>query len=145
MISACQSDQKSQPEPTVPQTQSLQSNGIEIIQAWARPASAGANSAVYLRIFNGSNQADTLVSIDAGIATQAEVHESFEENGLSSMRSVNQLVIPADSSVSLAPGGYHIMLKQLNQQVAVGDSLSLQLNFAIAGARYGKAVVQLSN
>lgn len=143
-IIACQAEQK--PEHTLQsQPQVLQSNGIEIMKPWARPASAGANSAAYLHIFNGSNRADTLISSDANITAQAEIHESFEKNGLSSMRPVNRLVIPADSIVHLSPGGYHIMLKQLNRGIAVGDSLSLKLDFAHAGTRSVKAVIQLSN
>jgi len=40
---------------------------------------------------------------------------------------VSNLPLTAGKSVSLAPGGYHIMLFGLHQQVKAGDSVPLTL------------------
>ena len=43
------------------------------------------------------------------------------------------LNIPADSSVGLAPGGYHIMLTHLAHPLTKGDTVKTTLNFEHAG------------
>ncbi len=42
-------------------------------------------------------------------------------------------LIPAGRSVTLAPGGLHIMFMQLTQQLAEGSTVPLTLNFEAAG------------
>ena len=114
---------------------SLTSNSIEVSQSWARPASAGTNSAAYLHIFNGTDRPDTLLSVKADAAENAAVHESYREDGISSMLPARRLIIQPDSSLSLAPGVYHIMLMNLKKSMAESDSLNLQLSFSETGNR----------
>ena len=41
---------------------------------------------------------------------QIEIHSSFIEDGISTMRKIDSLKIPENSEVKLDPGGYHLML-----------------------------------
>ncbi len=43
------------------------------------------------------------------------------------------LEIPAGEEVSLEPGGYHVMLLELEQPIAEGDTIEVTLNFENAG------------
>lgn len=135
MMTGCQSESQTNRQTATPSQHSITSNGIEISQPWARPAPKGGNSAAYLKIFNGSNTADTLHSVDSDIAKTVQVHESFEKNGLTGMRPAGTIVILPDSSFSLSPGGFHIMLMELSRPISAGDSLNLQLTLARAGTR----------
>lgn len=135
IITGCHSESQTDRQAVTPSQHSITSNGIEISQPWARPAPKGGNSAVYMQIFNGSNTTDTLRSVDSNIAKNAQIHESFEKKGLTGMRPANDIIIAPDSSFSLSPGGFHVMLMEINQQVSTGDTLNLQLSFARAGTR----------
>lgn len=121
-----------------------QTDSLTISHGWARPAANSGNSAAYLNIFNGTTRSDTLISIAAGIAAKAEIHESYEEDGMAGMRPAGRLPIAADSTLHLAPGGFHIMLMKLNTDLVEGDSVSLQLTFTEAKIVEVKIPVMLS-
>lgn len=116
------------------QATDLPADGILIENARARPARANGVSAVYLNVLNGSSRADTLLSLSSPIAGLTEVHETYErEEGMMGMRPAETLVFPAKDAVALEPGGMHIMLMQLNKELAEGDTLELTLQLANEG------------
>ena len=51
-------------------------------------------------------------------------------DGVSRMRHVASLQVPAGGSVALAPGGLHLMLMQPRQSPALGDSVDIELELA---------------
>jgi copper(I)-binding protein len=118
--------------PTVHAVQSG-TDGVMVHDAWAR-ATAGnsASGAAYLTV-TGGGAADELVGVRASVATTAGVHESFTDNGVMKMRPVHSLSVPAGKTVTLAPGGYHIMLMGLKQPLTAGQSFPLTVTFAHAG------------
>lgn len=101
-----------------------------IKNTWARPASRGMTGGIYLSIYNGTSESDTLTGVSTDVAEHAEIHESFQkENGVSGMQPAGELPIDAGTRLELKPGGYHIMLMQLRRDLTVGDSISLTLHF----------------
>lgn len=64
------------------------------------------------------------------------------DNGMMKMQPVDRIVIPADGSVSLAPGGYHIMLVDLVEPLAVGSTIELTLTFEQSGDQVVTAAVR---
>lgn len=118
---------------------------IVIQNARARSASEGMMSAAYLTIVNGTSETDTLTGVSTDIASKAEVHESFQQgNGMAGMRPAGKLFIKPGSQLELKPGGYHIMLIQLKQDVAEGDTIDLALNFAKTGSLKVKIPVTMN-
>jgi copper(I)-binding protein len=110
------------------------SNGISIQDAWARPGFRGDNSAVYLTINNPTDQGDGLIGATTDIAGGTEIHLSkMDAAGTMTMERQDQVVIPAKDSVELAPGGLHIMLVILGEDLSVGDTFPLTLEFQRAG------------
>lgn len=108
--------------------------GMIVEEAWARPASEGRVSAAYFTIKNNSSIVDTLLSVSSDIAGLVEIHESFEqEGGMMGMRDAGSLEILAGQTVNLEPGGFHVMLIQLNKQLNEGDEFDLTLHFAQQG------------
>lgn len=106
--------------------------------AWARPGLAGGNSAIYLQLHNSGDVAERLVGAETRIAHSVELHEtSFElitdENGqlnqVMRMQEVGVIDVPARSTVELQPGGLHIMLIDLNDDLHEGDTVLLDLYF----------------
>ena len=135
----CSSDSNSQQE------EEVILGKIELSDAWARPAGKGQTSGVYLTIANGTATADTLMSISSDASSKAEIHESFEENGVSEMRPAGKQIIQPAKELQFQPGGLHIMLMKLTQNIAVGDSISVTLDFARVGKKQITVPVQIQN
>lgn len=124
------------------QTNPNRSDSLFIADAWVRPAAEGTNSAAYLTIYNPPSRADTLSSLSTEAASIAEIHKSYEKEGMTGMRPAGQLVIEPGGRLELEPGGFHVMLMQVKRPLLPGDSLLLRLNFTQAGTREVAAVVQ---
>lgn len=93
----------------------------------------GGMGAAYLVIEN-SGEADVLLTGSTDVAQVVEVHEVADNNGVMEMRPLeNGLEIPANGSVTLEPGGYHIMLIGLTQDLTAGMTFDLTLTFEKAG------------
>ena len=54
-----------------------------------------------------------LLSVSTPVAGVAEVHEMSMEGTTMRMRAVGSLELPAGQAVELKPGGYHVMLMDL--------------------------------
>lgn len=103
---------------------------VSIIDAWARPANLGDNGTIYLKINNPGPQTDSLLEVQTDVAAQAELHKSeMDDQGVMSMHHQNHIDIPPDSQVELAPGGLHVMLLDLKQDLHLGDMIQVTFKF----------------
>jgi periplasmic copper chaperone A len=69
-----------------------------------------------------------LVAVSTPVAGTAEVHEmKMDSAGVMKMGAVPALELPAGKAVELKPGGYHVMLIGLKQQLKAGDTVPLTL------------------
>jgi periplasmic copper chaperone A len=117
--------------------------GLQVSDAWARPSQAGANSAVYFVVENGQAQDDMLLSAESDAAQVVELHQSLvDDAGHMMMQHQEHIAIPAGQSVEFAPGGLHIMLIGLTDDLQPGESITLQLNFQSAGTVQVEAPVR---
>ncbi len=95
---------------------------------WARAtAPRQKEAAVYLQIT--SPNADTLQSIDSDDG-MAMLHKSVTHGGMSGMEDMDGVPLPAGKTVSLAPGGMHIMLMDIPHPLTAGGQVHLTLHFA---------------
>jgi len=107
---------------------------ISIENAWARPGFKGDNSAVYLTINNSTDQGDGLIGAVSDVTNLTEVHLSkMDIEGTMTMERQDLVGIPANKVVELSPGGLHVMLVDLIQDLNVGDTFQLILIFQRAG------------
>ena len=126
---------------------------ITVDQAWARPAPAMAGgmgqgmsdgmgqgmdaagtSAAYMLITNNGAEADRLTGASTLAAASAEIHEIVDDNGVMKMQPLaDGLEIPAGGTVELTPGGYHVMLLGLKDDLTEGETFDLILTFEKAG------------
>lgn len=108
--------------------------GITVTDAWARPsAMLDRAGAVYMVLHNGSGATDRLLSATTPAAEVVEIHETTMVDGMMGMAPVAAVEVPAGSAMELKPGGYHIMLIGLTEELNVGDTLELTLTFEQAG------------
>ena len=102
---------------------------FQIDHPWAR-ASAGAakNGAAYLTI-TGQGQRDRLTGVSTPAAATAELHESMSDMGTMKMRPLPGITLDPGKPVTLAPGGFHVMLMGLKAPLKAGDTFPLTLQF----------------
>jgi copper(I)-binding protein len=115
--------------------------GIHVDHVWSRAAMAGHEGAVYLTITDTGAQ-DTLTGVATPVATEAGLHQTIDDHGVMKMRPVASLPVEPGKPVTLAPGGYHIMLMGLKQALKQGDSFPVTLSFAKAGPVTATATVE---
>lgn len=109
------------------------SSGPTPQDVWSRPAAAGQTGVVYLKLTN-AGQADNLLSASSPVAEAVEIHQTMESQGMTMMKPVDKIPVPAGGSVELKPGGFHIMLVNVKQELKPGMTISVTLNFEKAGA-----------
>ena len=104
-----------------------------VSDAWAR-ASPGAvkNGAAFMTIMN-HGAADRLISAAAPVSAKTELHNHINDNGVMRMRKVPAIDIPAGETVTLKPGGLHVMFMGLKAPLQEGGSFPLALTFEKAG------------
>ena len=82
-----------------------------------------------------SSAGGKLVSASSPLAGVVEVHEMVMDGNVMKMRAVPSLELPAGKTVELKPGGYHVMLMDLKQELKTGDSVPLTLVIEGAGGK----------
>ena len=114
--------------------QEFKAGDIVIENPWARATPTGAEvGSGYLMIQNKGAAADRLTGGTADFAA-VEVHQMTSENGVSQMRELKDgLTIPAHGSVTLSPGGYHLMFTHLAHPLTKGESVKATFTFEHAG------------
>jgi len=94
------------------------------------PPSEAITSAIYMSIENTRNSDVTLVHAETNAAAVAELHQTVMEGEVAHMEPLpDGMLIPAGETVSLAPGGPHIMLMALPQHLRTGDEIAVSLTF----------------
>jgi hypothetical protein len=76
-----------------------------------------------------------LIEARSPVAGVVEIHEMAMENNVMRMRAVRSLALPAGRVVELKPGGYHVMLMDLKQQITDGEVVPVTLVVEAAGKR----------
>ena len=107
---------------------------LKVMDAWARPAYKGENSAVYFVIENGTDSHDALTGAGTDIASAAEAHLSMQnDQGVMTMSMQDSVQIMPGKNITFKPGGLHIMLINLNRDLKVSDLFTLTLRLENSG------------
>jgi periplasmic copper chaperone A len=105
-------------------------DGISVSDAYIRGLPPGQTvTAAFMTMNNPTDQACQLVGASSPIASSAEIHVHLHQNGTMSMRPVNAVELPAGEALSFKPGGYHLMLFGLQENLREGDEHSITLFF----------------
>jgi len=108
---------------------------IAVRQAWSRATPKAAKVAGgYLTIENRGVQPDRLLSASSGAAAKVEIHQMSMQDGIMTMRPREDgLAIAPEATVTLEPGGDHIMFIGLTAPFEEGQRVPVSLNFERAG------------
>lgn len=98
----------------------LVASDIEI----TRPVAGMDMSAGYLTLQNNTDAAIVVTRVQSPQYARVEIHETTIEDGISKMRALDSLTVPANGAARLERGGKHLMLMQARD---LKDSVTLQL------------------
>jgi copper(I)-binding protein len=89
--------------------------------------------AVYLTIKNDSSKPDVLLSATSDVASDTMLHHDVASGITETMEPAGPMTIGAGQTLVLQPGGYHLMLMNLNRHLAIGNKIQVKLDFKRAG------------
>jgi copper(I)-binding protein len=111
------------------------------------PFARGAidRGAVYFTVSNEGAQDDALIGAASSSAPTVELHETVTEGASTMMRPVDRIEIPAGGEAVLEPGGLHVMLIDPTEELAMGSTILVTLDFENAGSVEIEATVTSYN
>jgi copper(I)-binding protein len=120
---------------TISSAHEIKAGNLIIKNMWSRATPGGAKVAGgYLTVENKGTVPDRLLSASSPTSGKVQAHEMAMTDGVMTMRPLESgLTIPPGASVSLAPGGLHLMLTELKQPLKEGKMLPIVLQFEKAG------------
>ncbi len=113
LVSACEKD-------TGP---AIAITGVRILA----PMPGSQMGVAYMTISNNTGQSITIESARSPQFDQVEMHETSIEDGVSRMRALSMVNIPAGESVSFEAGGKHFMLKGARPDTNAGSPVTIEL------------------
>jgi len=122
---------------------------ILINRPWALTGSVLANSgkeprvAGFMTLANSGGPPDRLVAAASPMAEKIEIHGIKVVGAGITMRPLEKGVgLPADTTITLKPRGYHLMMWGVKPPLAKGQLLPVILTFEKAGTRQIELVVE---
>ncbi|HXF44906.1 MAG TPA: copper chaperone PCu(A)C, partial [Burkholderiaceae bacterium] len=101
---------------------------VEVAEPWVRGTVARQKgTGAFMRLT--AAQDARLVAVRSPVAGVVEIHEMALVDNVMRMRAVAAVDLPAGRAVELKPGGYHVMLMDLNRQLKPGETVPLTLVF----------------
>ena len=115
---------------------------VKVEGGWARATVQGQNATgAFMKIT--APQTTRLVAVSTPAAGMAEIHEMKMEGSVMKMRAVPALDLPANQTVELKPGSYHLMLMDLKAPLVKDGSVALTLIFKDAKGTESKQQVSV--
>lgn len=104
--------------------------GLSVKNAYIKQTPPNAKtSAIFLTIKNDSDKNLSLIKAKTNLSEVAELHTHTKENGKMVMKEVPNIEIKAHSSTELKPGGLHIMVFDIKNQIDKNTKTDLTLYF----------------
>lgn len=114
-----------------PEHKAGEAAGVQVREAFATVTMPGApTGAAYMQVFNPGPKEVVLMSATSPVAERVQFHSMSMDGNIMRMREVTGgIPVPPGGTVSFAPGGMHIMLVGLKNQLVAGSSVPMTLSF----------------
>lgn len=101
---------------------------IEAKNVWARATVQGQmGTGAFMTLT--AKEPVRLVGAASPVAGVVEIHEMAMEGNVMRMRAIEGLDLAAGKPVELKPGGYHVMLMDLQRTLKPGEKIPVELHF----------------
>ena len=132
--------------PALAHDESHKSQGIEVVDAWAKASLAGTtNGAAFVTLSNQSGEVDRIVAAETPVAAKAELHTHLMDDGVMKMRPLAAVELEPGETAAMAPGGLHVMLLGMTEPLKEGMSFPLTLILERSGPIHVDAMVKAAN
>jgi periplasmic copper chaperone A len=112
--------------------------GSVLVDTIKEPRAAG-----FMTIGNTGGPADRLLAAASPMAEKIEIHGIKVVGPDIAMRPLEKGVgLPADTTITLKPRGYHLMMRGLKAPLAKGQRVPVTLTFEKAGTRQVELVIE---
>ena len=105
-------------------------NGVVIEDAWVRSSEysdhAGGMTGIFGKFTNHSDQTVTIIGGETDIAKMVQTHEVV--NGMMQEKKGGIEIKPGET-VTLEPGGLHIMIMDISKPIVAGDKITFTVKF----------------
>lgn len=109
-------------------TSQAQANYLLVEDAWIRAAPPNARVMVaYAKITNTSEYDIWITGADSDKFSSAELHETIEADGMTSMIHLNFIKLSPGQTVDFKPGGKHFMLFNPQEAIMAGQQIHFLL------------------
>ena len=106
----------------------LAGDAVNVTDAYARAVPPGQpNSAVFMQLHNDGGEDRALVAAASAASDVVELHTHRMQDGMMQMRKIERIDLPAGETVTLKPGGLHVMLIGLKQPLQPGEDVAVTL------------------
>jgi copper(I)-binding protein len=102
-----------------------QAGNVTVSKPWMRYLLPSIPAAGYMVLQNNGDAPAALTGASSAACGSLMLHQSQDNSGMAMMMMVQTIQIPAHGSVTLSPGGYHLMC--MNPKMKVGDSVPVTL------------------
>jgi len=101
---------------------------VTVDEPWVRATVASQKATgAFMQLRSPANT--RLVAAKSSVANIVEIHEMAMVGDMMKMRAIPGIDVPAGKAVELKPGGYHVMLIDLKDQIKAGDTVPITLVF----------------
>lgn len=121
-----------------------QAAGVMISDPWIRAAPPNAPALGAFMVINNHTEADiAVVAVRSSLSLErVELHRTMMSDGVMKMHPQKQIAIPAQGSVELKPGSWHVMLIGPAKVPMIGDEVALTIELSDGSEQTVKAVVR---
>lgn len=103
---------------------------IQVRDPWVQAAPPNAKvMAAYLEINNSGKKPRALTGASSTAFGQVGIHQSVMHGNMVHMEHMKELAVPPGASVTLKPGGMHLMLMDAKKPLQIGDQIPIMLIF----------------
>ena len=121
------------PEPAAEQTADAtpeNAPGITLGDARVQlPVVSGRPGAAYFTLSQANGPPRKLTGVSVAMAGRAEMHQTASDGAMSTMKPVTEVPLAAGETVKFEPGGYHVMLFDLDPRLRFEKATRITLAF----------------
>jgi periplasmic copper chaperone A len=104
----------------------VSAEGLEIKNLWVREGPPTASVlAAYGEFYNPGDKPVTFIRAESNAFAEVQFHQTTTVYGMTRMRQVERVEIPAGGRLKMAPGGMHLMLMKPGVSIRAGSQVEL--------------------
>ena len=101
------------------------------------------NTSIYISVFNNTKENQVIKSVSTSLSKVSEFHTSTMIDNINKMIKLEEISVPAKSSLFFQPGKKHIMVMNIKKKLNDGDEFDLE--FVLADGSILKSKIKVLN